>query len=165
MPGIEVERKWLIPGAPPPEALDAPAERIDQGYLTIGAGGAETRLRRRAGEFILTVKSGTGLVRNELSVQLSAEQFEALWPATLGARVEKTRHLIPGPDGTEIELDVFDGDLTGLIVAEVEFPDAERATSFVAPDWFGADVTDDARFKNHQLAVHGRPQMGRPEPA
>lgn len=157
VPGLEVERKWLISGKPPAEAFETPAERIDQGYLTIGADGAETRVRRRAGEFILTVKSGTGLVRNETSVNLTSAQFDALWPATAGARVEKSRHLLPGPGGSTIELDIYEGGLAGLIVAEVEFSSTELAGEFVAPDWFGAEVTDDDRFKNHQLAVYGRP--------
>ncbi len=46
VPGVEIERKWLVTQAPA-QALAAPSERIEQGYLTIGSQGAETRVRRR----------------------------------------------------------------------------------------------------------------------
>jgi CYTH domain-containing protein len=157
--GLEVERKWLVAMPVPAVVLAAAtsSERIDQGYLTIGADGTETRLRRRAGDHVLSVKSGRGLVRAETSIELSAAQFAALWPATATARVQKTRHLIPGPDETTIELDVYGGELDGLVVAEVEFDDAAGAGRFTAPGWFGAEVTDDPRYKNQSLAVRGRP--------
>ena len=56
-----------------------------------------------------------------------------------------------------IELDVYSGALTGLLVAEVEFGSEEAAGTFEPPAWFGTEVTDDARFKNQQLASVGAP--------
>jgi len=159
--GFEVERKWLVDDAPG-EALAAPSQRIDQGYLTVGEGGAETRVRRRGKRCTLTVKSGTGLVRNEAEVELSEAQFAGLWPATEGARVEKVRHTLRAEDGHLVELDVYDGALSGLIVAEVEFDDPWGAESFVAPYWFGREVTADPEYKNQCLALRGRPAPGSP---
>lgn len=156
MAGLEIERKWLVPD-PPAEALAAPSEHIDQGYLTVGADGAETRVRRRDDRCTLTVKSGSGLVRAEHEIELSDGQFDALWPAADGARLIKRRHLIPGEHGETIELDVYEDALEGLIVAEVEFGDPGAAESFAAPHWFGPEVTDDPGYKNHRLAVDGRP--------
>jgi adenylate cyclase len=150
--GVEIERKWLVEQAPA-EALSAPAELIEQGYLTIGDGGAETRVRRRGESCFLTVKSGSGMTRAEHEVELTSEQFEALWPATAGARVIKRRHLIRGEGGSLIELDVFEGALSGLLLAEVEFDDPWGAESFVAPYWFGREVTDDPAYKNQRLAL------------
>ena len=47
---------------------------------------------------------------------------------------------------------------TGSVVAEVEFPgEAEGRCVRGAPAWLGREVTDDKRFKNQRLAVHGRP--------
>jgi adenylate cyclase len=157
--GVEIERKWLIAGvgALPAEVAAAPAAEIEQGYLTIGADGSETRIRRKAGSCTLTVKSGVGLVRNEAEVALSAEQFEVLWPVTEHARVQKARRAVPGEGGVTIEVDVYSGDLDGLVVAEVEFDDPWGAESFVAPYWFGLEVTADAAYKNRSLAQHGRP--------
>jgi|SRR5579863_5737554 len=157
MPGVEIERKWLVPERPPFALGPPPPDGIQQGYLTIGVGGDETRVRRRGERCFLTVKAGAGLVRSEYEVELSREQFEALWPATEGKRLEKQRYKLQTDDGHLIELDVYEGDLAGLIVAEIEFDDPWRATAFVAPYWFGLDVTDDPAYKNQRLAVDGLP--------
>jgi CYTH domain-containing protein len=153
---MEIERKFLVDA--PPDGLDRhPASAIDQGYLAIEPGGVEVRVRRRDGKAVLTVKAGTGRTRAEEEVAIDADAFARLWPLTEGRRVEKVRHLIPAGDGLTIELDVYGGDLAGLVVAEVEFADEAAADAFAPPPWFGAEVTDDERYKNHRLAVDGRP--------
>ena len=148
---MEIERKFLVLQLPDLEP--ARSSRIEQGYLVIGADGAEARVRRRDGVCTLTVKSGTGLARGETEISITSDQFEALWPATEGRRIEKTRYLLD--DG--IELDVFDGELAGLILAEVEFPHMAGAFEYEPPAWFGTEVTTDDRYKNRRLAVEGRP--------
>jgi CYTH domain-containing protein len=52
---------------------------------------------------------------------------------------------------------VYSGALTGLMVAEVEFPSEEAARAFVPPAWFGREVTNDSRYKNRRLATEGLP--------
>jgi adenylate cyclase len=115
------------------------------------------RVRRRDGRAWLTVKSGAGRVRVEEEIEIEAERFERLWPLTEGRRIEKSRYEIPAGEGLVIELDVYAGDLDGLVTAEVEFASEEAAEAFAAPDWLGADVTDDPRYKNQRLARHGAP--------
>ena len=154
---MEIERKFLVEAVP-----DDPGGRrsgsIEQGYVAIDADGTEVRIRRRDGASTLTVKSGGGLARVEEELAIDDAAFERLWPLTAGRRIEKVRHVIPtGVPGVEIELDEYRGDLDGLLVAEVEFPDEDAARAFAPPPWFGADVTDDRRFKNQRLAVDGRP--------
>jgi CYTH domain-containing protein len=156
MSGVEVERKWIVEKVPP-EALSAPFTEIDQGYLTVGSGGAETRVRRRDDDFTLTVKSGSGLSRAEHEIEISRKQFESLWPATEGSRIRKRRHRLPAGGDLQIELDVYGGSLEGLIVAEVEFDDPWAAESFEAPHWFGREVTDNSAYKNQRLALEGLP--------
>jgi adenylate cyclase len=56
-----------------------------------------------------------------------------------------------------IELDVYGGDLEGLVVAEVEFASEEDADAFDPPAWLGREVTDDPRYKNQRLARDGAP--------
>ena len=51
-----------------------------------------------------------------------------------------------------IELDVFSGVYEGVVVAEVEFDSKEAALSFVAPEWFGEDVTLDGRYHNSAMS-------------
>ena len=147
---MEIERKFLVERVP--DDLGGTARRIDQGYVALDEG-AEVRVRRIGDELWLTVKGTGGLARVEEELRLSREQFESLWPLTEGRRIEKTRHTLPGG----VEVDVYDGSLTGLVVAEIEFASEEESAAFDPPDWFGAEVTDDPRYKNRALAVGGRP--------
>jgi CYTH domain-containing protein len=61
--------------------------------------------------------------------------------------------LIPLADGLTAELDVFEGILAGLVIAEVEFPDEKTSNEFVPPTWFGKDLSSDRRFTNHNLST------------
>jgi CYTH domain-containing protein len=154
---MEIERKFLVPQRP---ELDAERSvEIEQGYLALAddRGGAEVRLRRKDDELLLTVKAGSGRARAEEELALDRERFEALWPLTEGRRVAKTRHVIPHGE-LQIELDVYAGDLEGLLVAEVEFPDDDSAEQFEPPDWFGEEVTGKHEYLNETLATEGLPR-------
>jgi adenylate cyclase len=152
----EIERKFLVVARP--EGLDAaPAERIDQGYVVIAPDGREVRVRRRGDVRRLTIKAGAGRTRTEVELPLDEQQFDALWPLTEGARVEKTRAELPLDGGLVAEVDVYGGALEGLVVAEIEFPSEAAADAFEPPPWLGPEVTDDRRYKNQHLARHGRP--------
>jgi adenylate cyclase len=152
---MEIERKYLVPS--PPERLGkSDRERISQGYLAIGADGEEVRVRRAGERAWLTVKRGLGEVRVEEEIELDPDQVGALWPLTEGRRITKTRHRVPEGD-FEVEVDVFEGELEGLVTAEVEFESDEQSAAFEPPEWFGDDVTEDARYKNERLATAGLP--------
>ena len=73
-------------------------------------------------------------------------------------RVEKTRYKGGLSGGLQFELDVFHGELDGLLLVEVEFASVDAANQFSAPDWFGQDVTSNKGYKNKALAVKGRPR-------
>jgi adenylate cyclase len=152
---VEIERKFLIGEVP--DLGGRPSSRIEQGYLALadGEGGAEVRLRRRDGETLLTVKSAGATTRVEEEIELDDERFESLWPLTEGRRLSKRRFLLDDSAGT-IELDVYEGELAGLVVAEVEFGDEAAADEFEPPAWFGEDVTADPSFRNATLATKGR---------
>jgi adenylate cyclase len=151
--GVEVERKFLVTDLP---AIDAAAgDEIDQGYLATGTDG-EVRLRRKAGRHLLTAKRGSGLAREEAEIEIDEQRFEELWPLTAGRRLRKRRHALPNDDLT-IEIDVYAGDLDGLVVAEIEFSSEEDARAFDPPDWLGEEVTWDRRYLNETLATEGRP--------
>ncbi|HWK30059.1 MAG TPA: CYTH domain-containing protein [Solirubrobacter sp.] len=151
---MEVERKFVLSSLP--ASLDA-GRRIEQGYLAIDPAGAEVRLRRIGTQLLMTVKTGRGLVRGEVEFSLGLEEFARLWPLTAGRRVVKTRHLVPVQEGLAAEVDVYEGDLAGLLTGEVEFPDEAAAGAFAAPAWLGVDVTGDPRYANQRLAVDGIP--------
>ena len=148
---VERERKFLVAAMP-----DLPDEgtHIRQGYLALD-GTVSVRVRDRAGKApTLTVKGGSGPARTELEWEVEPEQFDAAWPLTEDPRIEKTRYALP-IEGGEAELDIFDGDLVGLVLVEVEFDSDEAMADFDPPGWFGVEVTDDRRYTNAALAVDG----------
>jgi adenylate cyclase len=154
--GIEIERKFLV-GRLPDELRLGGEERVQQGYLAFGDGGLEVRLRRLAGRCFLTIKKGGGLTRLEEEIEIANDRFERLWPLTEGCRVEKTRHRIRLPHDLVAEVDVYRASLAGLVTVDVEFSSEAIADRFVAPGWFGAEVTGDPRYRNQQLAREGLP--------
>jgi len=156
---VEVERKWLV--HTPPDLPVHRGQEVSQGYIALAEDGTEVRLRRIGERYFQTVKSEGGLVRGEIEVELTAQQFEALWPATDGRRLEKTRYSVPWA-GKQVEIDVYDGPLAGLVVAEVEFTSADESARFTAPPWCGTDVTEDEAYKNAHLALHGKPARASP---
>jgi CYTH domain-containing protein len=149
----EIERKFLVADAP--SWLEGcRSQAIEQGYLAI-AESDEVRIRRTEPAAVLTVKRGHGEERLEQEVEIGDEQLAALWPLTEGRRIEKRRYYVEG-DPT-IEVDVYHGELDGLVTAEVEFVSSEAADHFSAPEWLGAELTGDDRYANQQLAIQGAP--------
>ncbi len=153
MLAVEIERKFLVPD--PPDLAETVADEIEQGYLAIGEDG-EVRVRRKGEKLVLTAKRGTGLSRLEAEIELDRERFDELWPLTEGRRLHKRRHVVPHGE-LRIEVDVYDGKLQGLVVAEIEFSSEEEARGFDPPAWLGEEVTGDRRYLNETLATDGRP--------
>lgn len=145
----EIERKWLIDN--PPDLSDTTMTQIRQGYIAVADKGPEIRLRRKGAKFFLTTKTGAGLQRDEIEIELSEKQFRKLWPATRGRRLNKNRHTLKW-HGQTIEVDVYRQKLSGLTVAEVEFKTRKQAQSFSPPEWFGKEVTKDKAYRNANLA-------------
>lgn len=146
----EIERKFLLKQLP--DGLTSfPHEEIEQGYLAVEAGGIQVRLRKKGPVRSLTFKRGNKSAREEREVRLSAEQFDALWPATADRRLTKIRYDVPWKDHT-IEIDIYTGRHEGVVVAEVEFPDEKSCHDFVPPDWMGEDVTGKSRYSNVVMA-------------
>jgi CYTH domain-containing protein len=149
----EIERKFLVDEVPEDLDIGSRAE-IAQGYLATGD--HQVRLRRQGDRPLLTAKRGHGLVRDEVEIPLEEESFERLWPLTEGRRLKKER-LTATVDGQTVEVDVYQGPLAGLIVAEVEFEDIDAARAFLPPEWFARELTGDARYSNQRLAIEGLP--------
>ena len=152
---MEIERKFIIENLPQ-DLEKYPRHDIRQGYLAVAEDGTEVRIRHKGQQYFLTVKSGGRLQRDEVEIKLNRDEFTRLWPLTIGKRIEKDRYELEH-EGSIIELDVFGGSIEGHIAAEVEFQSLEDSESFVPPDWFGREITQDERYKNKNLAVHGLP--------
>jgi adenylate cyclase len=91
----------------------------------------------------------SGLCRGEFEYEIPyAEAEEMLQTLCGGPVIEKTRYLVPH-DGLIWEVDVYEGPLQGLILAEVELKHAAQV--FTRPEWVGREVTGDSRYKKANL--------------
>jgi adenylate cyclase len=152
MPHQEIERKFLVHA----ERLPAlpPGERLVQGYL---ATRPTVRVRTHEGpegerSAFLTIKGDGLLARDEFEYAIPFEDAVALFKLCKSALVSKMRHRLCLAEDASLawEVDVFDGDNAGLIVAEIELPSEEHP--FERPEWIGEDVTFDPAYKNADLA-------------
>ena len=145
---MEIERKYLIDKIP--EGLNVTAiHHLEQAYLCTGP---VVRVRKDNDDYILTYKSKGLMAREEYNLPLTKESYEHLKAKADGRIITKTRHVIPIEDNLFIELDIFEGDLKPLVLAEVEFPTEEMANSFTPPEWFGEDVTFSSLYHNSTLS-------------
>ena len=134
---MEIERKFLIKNLPD-NLSSYPYHQIEQGYLCTAP---VVRIRRQDEEYYLTYKSKGLMVREEYNLPLTIESYAHLLPKIDGILISKKRYLIPIESDLTIELDIFEGKLSPLILAEVEFDTEEQAKAFTPPEWFGEDVT------------------------
>lgn len=152
---LEIERKFLVRTDGWREAV-RDSRRLCQGYL---ARTSRVVVRVRIAddaEARITVKGcGSALVRQEFEYDIPVEDARALMQLTLGRVVEKRRHIVPAGDETW-EVDVFEGEHAGLVLAEIEL-DREDA-AFARPDWLGEEVTGDERYYNVALAGVSGPE-------
>lgn len=145
---MEIERKYLIHTLPD-DLHQYPCLRLEQGYLCTEP---VVRIRREENEYYLTYKSKGLLVREEYNLPLTMDAYQHLLPKIDGILISKKRYLIPFTEGLTIELDIFEGRLAPLVLAEVEFETEEDAHAFLPPAWFGEDVTYSAKYHNSTLS-------------
>lgn len=145
---MEIERKYLIHNLPD-QYQTYPCKEIEQGYLCTSP---VVRIRKSDDEYSLTYKGSGLMIREEYNLPLTKEAYEHLRPKTDGILIRKMRYYIPYGNQYVIELDLFLDALAPLVLAEVEFPTKEEADRFVAPDWFGEDVTFETKYHNSTLS-------------
>ncbi len=148
---MEIEKKFLIQSLKdvPGDISDYDYHDLEQGYLSTAP---VVRVRKEDDTYYLTYKGSGMLVREEYNLPLTKESYEHLITKADGIVIKKRRYLIPLDNGLTCELDVFHGKYEGLLLAEVEFSSEEAAVSFVAPTWFGSDVTFDSRYHNSNMS-------------
>ena len=107
--------------------------------------GIKVRVRRAGERAWLTVKGPReGMRRSEFEYEIPSAQAEVLLGSGLaGEPVVKVRHLVPH-GGVTWEVDVYEGRLAGLVLAEVELRDAAQELDL--PPGVGRAVTGDPRF-------------------
>jgi len=158
---MEIERKFLLKETPANLSRYV-CHGIEQAYLNKSP---VIRIRREDDHYYLTYKSGGLMAREEYNLPLNKEAYDHLLPKTDGHPITKKRYLIPLSDEEinpecrallkgvplTIELDVFEGALAPLILAEIEFPSEEAALAYQMDDRFAKEVTDDPRYHNSNM--------------
>lgn len=151
---IESERKFLVASdAWRESAGDAVA--ITQFYV-FAAPDRSARVRLRGdGRASITFKFGDqGREREEFDFAVPYAEAEAMRAFATGRVVEKMRHHVRWR-GYLYEVDVFEGALAGLVIAELETTDEVADRDL--PPWLGREVTGEAAYYNSSLALHGLP--------
>ena len=150
---IERERRFLVDRGAMPALDPTTARLIEDRYLP------QTGLRLRKVTapgappvFKLGKKyPGASLsTRPMTNVYLDAGEYEVL-AALSAATLVKRRH----DAGNGWVIDVFEGTLAGLVLAEVAAADDAALAIIVAPAWCAVEVTDDPAYAGGSLAIHG----------
>ena len=145
---LEIERKFLVKK----ELLPFAEQKIKmiQGYIPAEAG-TVVRIRTENEVAKLTIKAKkSDLVRYEYEYDIPVEDaLEMLDKLCEKPLVEKIRHIIPHGNHTW-EVDYFEKENQGLIVAEIELDD--ESETFVKPEWVDREVTDKKEYRNNYLA-------------
>lgn len=144
----EIERKFLVRNESW-RASAGSAMSIRQGYLACQS--TTTRIRIIDGvRALLTIKSAvSGIRRLEFEYEIPLQDGAVLLELRERGLIEKQRFRLPW-QGLSWEIDVFQGDNHGLVIAEIELPHEHHA--FTKPDWLGPEVTSMLRYSNASLA-------------
>jgi len=141
----EIERKFLVKASWQPQAEGV---KIAQGYLST-VPERTVRVRIKGDKGYLTIKGkNQGISRAEFEYEIPLRDAEELLKLAEQPILSKTRYF-EQQDGFTWEIDVFEGENQGLIVAEIELPDEQAA--FAEPAWLGKEVSGDVRYYNANL--------------
>jgi adenylate cyclase len=148
---LEIERKFLVTA----DAWRAAAHKrvaMRHGYLTQLGAPASVRVRVEGDVGKLNVKQAVvGTTRAEYEYTIPADEADEMIRTLCRGLILKTRHYV-NHAGHLWEVDEFEGDNSGLVVAEIELSSADEA--FARPDWLGAEITSEQRYYNNALASH-----------
>jgi len=151
---MEIEKKYLTSFIP--FSLDGfKKSELCQCYISTDP---TIRIRQSDNKYILTIKGKGKISREEYELDITQKQYSHLLLKAETPQVVKTRYYIPLENGLTAETDIYHGFLDGLITTEVEFKNNEQMESFIAPEWFGKDVSTDKRYKNTSLSLYGIPK-------
>lgn len=147
---IEIERKFLVRSADYRKETIA-KERIVQGFLNTDPQ-RTVRVRIKGGSGYLTVKgpsNAAGTSRFEWEQKIVLKEAEILLGFCEEPLLEKERLNIP-MGKFMFEVDEFQGENEGLILAEIELESENQA--FPKPAWLGEEVTGQIQYYNSQLS-------------
>ncbi|MDA3895130.1 MAG: CYTH domain-containing protein [Desulfobacteraceae bacterium] len=143
----EIERKFTVDKSK--WHPDDGGINIRQGYLPTSNKTA-VRVRIAGDNAWLTIKGeNKGAVRSEFEYPIPVtDAHQILDELCERPFIEKTRYLV-SYSGVTWEVDVFEAENAGLIVAEIEL--ASENEKIVLPPWVKLEVTDDPCYYNANL--------------
>jgi len=155
--GVEIERKFRVT-SDAWRASVAGSVRYQQGYLSRSPTAA-IRVRTDGERAYLNIKSTTdGVTRLEYEYPIPlADAEELLARVALRPLIVKTRHYVDFA-GRRWEIDVFEAENAGLVIAEVELEAADA--DVVLPPWVGREVSADPRYYNSSLSERPYSEWG-----
>ncbi len=155
----EIERKFLV-SYDGWKAEVVEAHRFRDG-LVLRTDGGKLRVRIEGARASIALKSPRqGLSRLEFEYEIPLADAEAMLQTFSRDNViEKTRHLVPHA-GLTWEVDVYEGVLSGLVLAEVEVLTEDQAIAL--PDWVGREVTMEPRYRKTALLAAVTGDAGSP---
>jgi adenylate cyclase len=147
----EIERKFLVKDDSW-RAQAGAGKAYLQGYLSLDSERV-VRIRVKEGHGVLTIKgkrTGISAPEYEYPIPLSDAE-EMLQQLCLHPLIEKRRYEV-NFGGLVWEIDEFQGDNAGLVVAEVELDSEDQEAPL--PPWAGSEVSHDRRYANASLVQH-----------
>ena len=149
--GIEIERKFLVNKEKWNTVIKEKKSFYRQGYI-VSDPEKTIRVRLTDTTGYLTIKGLTvGASRPEFEYPVPKEDAVQLLDNFCKSEISKVRHFITH-DNKLWEIDEFEGDNEGLIVAEIELSSEDE--TFSMPDWIDQEVTSDKRYSNSNLSVN-----------
>jgi adenylate cyclase len=144
---IEIERKFLVDTSrwsPTDQGTE-----IIQAYLGL-APNPTVRIRMAGEKAFLTIKGRSRTIsRPEFEYEIPVHEARELLELAISNPVEKTRYEVMH-EGFLWEVDVFSGDNTGLVIAEIELTTEDQ--EFIKPEWILEEVSADGRYYNSYLS-------------
>jgi adenylate cyclase len=143
--GVEIERKYLVNPTIWKQTAKLDGLKCVQTYLSTDPN-KTIRVRVMGDKAYITIKGKTNhLSRTEFEYEIPLNEGEELIQLFGDKVLEKTRYIIPlGHHNWEV--DVFEGNNKGLIVAEIELESEDE--KFEKPNWLGEEVSHDPRYYN-----------------
>ncbi len=144
----EIERKFIVPFEYVDYIKSFNGISIKQAYL-LNEKDKSTRIRIKGKKSFLTIKvGGNSLSRDEFEYEIPLQDALSMIEILQLKVLSKTRYEI-NYENHLWEVDIFEGKLDGLIIAEIELK-AENE-SFKTPPWVDLEVTNDSSYLNAKL--------------
>jgi len=138
----------------PKGLADCPSKLIVDVYYPAEEPHPRLRIRQRGDAYEITKKvmaqGNDSSHQVEHTIELDEHEFQALTKAP-GKRVAKRRYLYEY-QGHTAEVDIFEGELAGLVEVDFEFDDRDEQLAFQMPDFCLAEVTQEAFAAGGKLA-------------